>query len=216
LQDSAVQQKETLDAIFAQLQSSSTSMSAPQHDDSPSRPVTQTTFARFLMHFEENVAELRQSVDHLGAELRQSVDNLGAELRQSLESATPTDGSSEGEATLQAVVQETQEIREKQNCATQLLLLSELSPTMAQSLSKCEPPTNVWRWRAKSTLKQDLILSDALSSAVEEAYKQYTTKGHIDRCLKTFEQETLYINFDSRQGTFERQPVMFERHLCKI
>jgi hypothetical protein len=146
----------------------------PTAGDDDQRPVTMGTFTRFLNHFEQNIAELRQSLDNIAAkEVKSTAKAVGAMAAVALPATTTS---------------------------------------VAQSLLCCENQ-QCWRWRAK-TLNDAKELpppSETLHAAIETAYQQYMLRGNVDRSCKNFEQDNLYINFDSRRGTFQRQPVAFER-----
>jgi hypothetical protein len=137
------------------------------------------TFTRFLNHFEQNIAELRQSLDSIAAkEFKSTAKSVGAMAAGAGAAA----------------------------------MLPATTTSVAQSLLCCENQ-QCWRWRVKTLndAKEFSLPSETLHAAIETAYQQYMLRGNVDRSCKNFEQDNLYINFDSRRGTFQRQPVAFER-----
>jgi hypothetical protein len=144
--------------------------------------VSTDAFLRFLIHFEQSMAELRELV-------------RGKECCQNTAAARAVE---------EAVVAAGKKASTKPSSAS-----SQPITSAVQTLLSFEAKS-AWKWRMKSTIGVNDV-PDSLQDAVETAYRTYLLRGNIDRSCKHFEHDRLYINFDSRQGSYARQAVAFER-----
>lgn len=185
------------------------------------RPVSTSAFNRFLNHFEENISELRQSIDRLSE---------GSDICVNLEESTEPIVETKTETIFDPMLN-CDSATEQQNCAKQLLLLQNTTSqhqqqqqskplTMLETLCKFEPKRGNWKWRVKNLKNETVSIDDLTSESVEQAYKHYFANGQTGNSVsangqpwKTFETDLLYINFDSRTGVYNRQSVAFERFL---
>ena len=155
------QQQQQQDNRFFQLLKLLEKEKKPQNEND--RPVSTTSFERFLNHFEQNISELRQSIENLRNTPNQDDVSL---LNKSLPD----------------VKQE-----EEDFCANQLLMLrkeSNKNPTMVEALRKFDAHKGTWKWSAKNVVTNNSVkIDEDLSSQIEADYQKYFLHGAKSCCF---------------------------------
>jgi len=158
-----------------------------------SQPVTARSFERFLMHFERSMSEIRSLIAATDSS-QQSDDSLyyaTTSKKRPREAATDSGRK-----------------RNRGNHA-------EASGSNVKS-STTQPDDKKWFWRCRARNERTFrALDSELSERVEFAFIDYGQNRHAKAGLKFYEDidGQLYINFDSRQGSWCRKKVLFERVL---
>lgn len=197
------------------------------------QPVTHQAFAHYLIGFERAMSELRQTFRHSLEQLKR--DKCCCCCRHKRKNHSQAQCNVDDDADSQNDAYHTEENRqsEEQTIGSSSMSISSISSGSSTRANKrrrrmetaCDADDStkhfvrpqsqkewIWRCRCKASDTADTLNHD-LSDEIESAFKEYRERRHIEGSLKFFENTAnqLYVNFDSRQGSFRRRPVQFER-----